>query len=53
MGEKEHLRFTDKVKYILYAFVRTKVGRFGEIVPNILGGCFRRAVLCSLTVMFQ
>lgn len=41
MGEKEHLRFTDKVKYILRVSVRTKVGRFGGILPNIWGGFWK------------
>lgn len=31
MGKKEHLRVTDKVKYIFCFSVRTKVGRFGGI----------------------
>lgn len=35
MGEKEHLRFTDKIKHILCVSVRRKVGRFGRILQNI------------------
>lgn len=52
MGKKEHLRFTDKVKYIFCVSVRTKVGRFWGSYLTV-GVGLGRVALYSFPIMFQ